>query len=351
MKKQNYRAHKKALKTSRRKSNRNIEVKRAKQIEREHEESFSHQLNLFLENIEDRLTATKRTINIEIAKLKFAWHNRRIFKSASTDFYDLTNYFATRENISLVLAASILLNCFVTAGFIIEDDESKKTIPALYGLQNVLEIPKQKVDVPKNIEGLVTVSIKGEELTYEDIFEIVKYRYGVNDYELLWVIAVCLLEAGENMYDGCFDVASVFINRITDISCINFVNGRYAPGTGTNIYAQAVCPAQFTVSKTKIKQLINDGMTQYKGYYAVLDCLYSGIPSHNYTRFVAPHLKQSYMVQLSPRGDYFFSVSKSENKIPLEEVLPNFDSLPDRELLQGNEEAKSLNLKPKTTND
>lgn len=365
MKKQNNRAHKRALNVSRRKSNRNTEAKKIKKMEREMNESFSHQLDLLFTKIDRKIDEVKKSINIRIAKTKFAWKNRRILKNSSTDFHDLVRYFACCESISFCLAALILINflpSFNTKNA--KDAVSNKILDSMEIAYEFIEL--QKANIEENIKEETNVEVLEElpnivvepmdepilekELTLDDMIKITEYRYGVSHYEFLYTAAVCLLEAGENQYDGCYDVASVFLNRITCQSTIDFVNTHYAPNSGTNIYAQARCPGQFTVSKAKIAELVNSDMTVYTGFEAVVKCFYTGIPYHNYYRFVAPHLRYNQeCVQLHPNGDYFFAEVPESDRLRLEDVLPNFNGVPDsllEDVLDYEQNEKIMTLAP-----
>ncbi len=391
----NTRAHKKALKKAQQKTKRNTYAKMNKKIAKRQNESLKVQLDTLLENISTAFTKTKAKINVAIANFKYNLKRPFLSKKESEpkeiSLYDLIEGYAYRRQISLALASILILNAIFSSASrsvtshlngdelevepeilsVLTDEELEfmenpdEVLEEIFEVTKTVTIERSLTSSLADVESEVlhyrqgeTIDFTGDmfayaapaqessephELTNEEKVAIILDKYGITHDQFLFIVAVVLLEAGENFYEECYNVVSTLFNRISSASCINFVNNRMGEGTGVSLYCQAICPGQYTVSREKVNWLMQTDMTVYAGYQAVIDMLYSGVPSHDYYRFVAPHLSYKYdCVPLVTGGNYYFAVVY--NRIPLEDILPNYGKYIEQENAQVEE--KVLTLEP-----
>lgn len=392
-KKDNFRAHKRALKKSKQRNNRNVVNKQNKRLQREHDESFLIQMDALL----DELTMSIRKLKnkIVVKRALFSYDIRFLFrkkekKIENIDFYSLVNSFSLHRQISISLACFILFNCL---GDLCQNVHAARTLDTstIDILENMAETTKYDSLIEKEVDNmtedpaiiedeiLVTMEKVQEQIenekqqmiaeqlrepTLEEKVAIILDKYNITEYQFIYIVATVILEAGKaligdeiNYYDECYNVISTMFNRASSISCINFVDGKLGTGTGTNIYNQASCPGQYTVSREAIAQLLKEDLSIYSAYYAVVDMLYTGQPSTDFYRFASEerNFTNGYGgVQLSPPyGNYYFAKVRDYDRISLRETLPNFakyqDEYEEREKLRAEyeqEPQKVMTLSP-----
>lgn len=349
----NFRVHKKALKKAKKRNNRNSYKKQVKKMEKEMNEKFSTQFNLLLDDIDNKIKNMNAKINVARAKISYRFNQllpkKRTEKEIS--LYDLINKFALQRKISFFLAATILLNViFINCQKSVTEELERRRIAEQFArfaiaiqeykekrIKEVALTQLEKIDLVEDInEMLLSIKIVPREPTNEEKLAIVLDKYGITEYQFLYMVAVALLEAGKapveaelNYYDSCYDVISSGFNRINSASCINFVNSRMGQNAGFNIYNQFACPGQYTVSKDEIRELLKEDLSVYGGYYAVLDMLYTSVPSHNYYRFVSEEVnrRKGYGgIKLRPYCDNCYHSEVLEyDRVSPGDFLPNYN--------------------------
>jgi len=349
----NFRAHKKALKKAKKRNSHKSYKKQIKKMEREKNEKFSTQFDLLLDDIDNKIKKMNAKINIARAKISYRFNQllpkKRTEKEIS--LYDLINKFALQRKISFFLAATILLNViFINCQKSVTEELERRRIAEQFArfaiaiqeykekrIKEVALTQLEKIDLVEDInEMLLSIKIVPREPTNEEKLAIVLDKYGITEYQFLYIVAVALLEAGMapveaelNYYDSCYDVISSGFNRINSASCINFVNSRMGQNAGFNIYNQFACPGQYTVSKDEIRELLKEDLSVYGGYYAVLDMLYTSVPSHNYYRFVSEEVnrRKGYGgIKLRPYCDNCYHSEVLEyDRVSPGDFLPNYN--------------------------
>lgn len=373
----NFRAHKKALKKARKRNNHKSYKKQIKKMERENNEKFSTQFDLLLDDIDNKIKKMNAKINVARAKISYRF-NQLLPKKKNEEeisLYDLINKFALQRKISFFLAATILLHViFINCQKSVTEEQERRNAEQFARFAIAIQEYKEKcikevaltqlekIDLVEDInEMLLSIKIVPREPTNEEKLSIVLDKYGITEYQFLYIVAVALLEAGKapveaelNYYDSCYDVISSGFNRINSASCINFVNSRMGQNAGFNIYNQFVCPGQYTVSKDDIRKLLKEDLSIYGGYYAVLDMLYTSVPSHNYYRFASEEVNQREGyggIKLRPYCDNCYHSEVLEyDRVSPGDFLPNYnkhlnDYLDYLEALQEYEEYSKSNQK------
>lgn len=354
-KKVNNRAHKRALKNAKRQNNKNILEKQIKKEKKELTESFAYQWELFSNDIQTKIRDIKKDINVSLAKVKFNFNSLFKNKKQQEDsLKEFAEHLNLERQLCLMLSYLLSFNCGATLIESLSYDESKPNVRA------VLEEAQDSLqDSPKgNIEDYIVLSshqeivrkepaktqiieeVEPQLLTDEEKKSLVLMMYDITEDQLKYIVAKVLLEAGEyydglqepgsiNRYDECKNVISTGFNRITSPAWISLVNKRMGEGTGTNLYYQFKCPAQFTVSEYTTNYLASTDLTVYSGYKAVIEMLLLGEPSHNMCRFVSPRIKYKYeqygCVPLSENGNYYFYEINDSDRIDLGSILPNYN--------------------------
>lgn len=167
------------------------------------------------------------------------------------------------------------------------------------------------------VEARSIKSIEGTELTYAGKMRYIMERDGYTYNELDSVLAGCVAESyGDgNCYDECYDIASVFNNRIHDAGYVADVNRIFGGNAGRSIYYQFIAPNQFSVySHGSYRKYL--GRIDLLGYQGAIDMLYSGVPSHNFLNFNnVPPRNRAYVQFNSPSGNYFSNAQRPENII------------------------------------
>ncbi len=359
-KKNNYRAHKRALKKASYKNNRNTYQKEKKKEERILTESFGYQVNKFLESVAEHAKKSIAGINVNIAKIKYSLTRPFGKKKSDVEFNDLVDSFAMTEHISVALAAIILCNCLASSNI---RSMSPRTVN-LDAINHAEEVQDDLIDdefeeildgtTQSDTEAICTDftgvldeidalsfarTIEKRELDDEEKLSMVLDKYSITERQFKVMVAKVLLESGEyyqglkepgsiNRYDECYSIASTYFNRYSSASCINFVNKRMGPDMGLCIYNHAICPGQYTVSSSLVDYLVQTDLSLYSGWTATLDMLLSGKPSHNLYRFVSPRLKDNPKyrgaIQLNANGNYYFAEVK--DRVDPGDFLPNYNS-------------------------
>ena len=349
----NFRAHKKALKKAKKRNSHKSYKKQIKKMEREKNEKFSTQFDLLLDDIDNKIKKMNAKINVARDKISYRF-NQLLPKKKNDEekfLYDLINEFALQRKISFFLAATILLNVIFVNYQNSVDEEMERIRRAKQNPRPSISVQKYKEQIVdetvaiqiekrqllENAHEIISnIKIKPTEPTDEEKLAIVLDKYGITEYQFLYIVAVALLEAGKapveaelNYYDSCYDVISSGFNRINSASCINFVNSRMGQNAGFNIYNQFVCPGQYTVSKDEIRELLKEDLSVYGGYYAVLDMLYTSVPSHNYYRFVSEEVnrRKGYGgIKLRPYCDNCYHSEVLEyDRVSPGDFLPNYN--------------------------
>jgi len=157
----------------------------------------------------------------------------------------------------------------------------------IYSIENIdalLNDERIAYDLEQNFKDATTLE---EKLSY------IYRHYNVTPDQFNIVAATILHEGGPKNYNEGYSIASLYLNRMSSILwCRSAAN--YFEDT-QNIYNLTIMPNQFTSYLSgEYHQFYDENgiYHEYLGsdnpewtYMGIVDCLYYGIPSHNYTEF------------------------------------------------------------------
>ncbi len=173
-------------------------------------------------------------------------------------------------------------------------DMVKAVTAPVYGVNySNADVIKERADFSEMKEEFEALTHKKEEYIFQ--------RYNLNYEQLMMLGRRFCNESGGYSYDETYNCISALYNRIFAPAWINDLNSHGYDGY--SLYDQFRYPGQFGYGQ-KTKEEFDDP-TKWIGYYAVLDMLSSGIPSHDYTGFRAAWTKGG--VQIIEGGNRYRS--------------------------------------------
>ena len=162
------------------------------------------------------------------------------------------------------------------------------------------------------------------ELTQEEKIDLVLEQAKLTTDQLKELICTTFGEAGTE-YEECYNVTSIFVNRTHSYAFVNQTNNCLGENAGYNVYAQMRTPGQFVAYEAYwynyFMDLEPEELASYPGYDAVLDCLLSNSPSHDYLAFKSAGSSPSGKEQLTEGGNRYHRHMTEDDTIPEEERL------------------------------
>ncbi len=152
-----------------------------------------------------------------------------------------------------------------------------------------------------------------EDVQVFDSVEYILERYDLSYDEFLVICAVVMGEAKENDYQDAYAVINTIYNRTNSNRWVNYVSNCMNLD-GKSLYTQVICVGQFEVYHNgRYKKFL--GLTDSPAYNAIVDFLVSENVMHDYLSFVASSSKDYEKVQFVDRGNRYYNVLDSEDRI------------------------------------
>lgn len=194
-----------------------------------------------------------------------------------------------------------------TAG--IAEPKEEEIIPATPSIPNEEE-PKENPDleIPN-----IPIPDTGDYLSLVEKEIVVRYKFELAD-DTRWKKVVCTLMGEEGTkYNHMYEAVSCLLNRY---DC--YEKGRKY----TNVYDLLITSGEFTAYGGEHYQeyyvLSMDKLKTYASYEAIIDCLFSETPNHNFLQF-RDGGRPGQGVKLSEGGDRFFCPVAEDDYKPMEE--------------------------------
>ena len=136
--------------------------------------------------------------------------------------------------------------------------------------------------------------------------QIILEKYNLTNEQFNVVCAIVLAEAEYNSYEDAYAVINTIYNRTKALSWIKSIENKFGTGKGTSLYYQAISPRQFTVYESgSYKKYLNK--TDFVGYDAIIDFLFTEKILHNYVSFRSHNIKVSGSESFSAKGNNYFN--------------------------------------------
>lgn len=151
-------------------------------------------------------------------------------------------------------------------------------------------------------------------ITREEKINYILQNYNLTEKEFKIICGVVLSEAEANSYEDAYAVINTIYNRAHSKSWVRSIDNRFGKGKGNNLYYQVIAPNQFTVYQSGCYRN-NMNNTKSVGYNAIIDFLYTEEVMHNYLSFRSHTIKVKNSESFSEKGNNYFNILKSENRI------------------------------------
>ena len=207
-----------------------------------------------------------------------------------------------------------------------KDNIIKNKKPNIFIDEELYREPLENTSEPLSEEEL-------KQIENEEKVNIILIKYGITKEQFDVIVACVLMEALDKSYTDAYAVVSTMYNKIITQKYIDYCNRFMGEGTGENIYYQCIFPNAYVVYQNGMYKRVYqmEGIEKEPGYQAVVDCLYSEMPMHNYVGFQAGAIGEQFV-----EGGNIYHIDILE-----EEVLPLEERITTRNLKEYN--AKKLN--------
>ncbi len=161
-------------------------------------------------------------------------------------------------------------------------------------------------------------------LTNEEKKAVILEREKLTESQFHDIVCTLCGEGGGHNYDECYYTTSTLMNHKRSKSITSEVSKKYGENMGNNLYTLIIFPGHFAAyydaNYDRYNALSEEELTSLPGYQAIIDCLYSNEPAHNYLCFCSPQTKNlSGKQQFYEGGNYYYLELPECDTIPEEE--------------------------------
>ncbi len=186
----------------------------------------------------------------------------------------------------------------------------------IYGKDDLFSMLSKIVAFSMKINEIYNEHFAPRELTLMEKEKIVRYLFDVED-ETKWKELVCVIfvEGGCNNPDESYNVTSTGLLRIT--------TNLWVKSLRTNELYKTFTNGQFTAYKNTacgyytLFNLSLDDLRKYPAYEGIINCLFSEVPSHDYSEFRSKGSKVG--TQLCAGGNKYLHKVSQDDFIPFED--------------------------------